>query len=111
VQRGTVVAAVEKYLASRGVSTAASGNVAGIVDRFLSVKKAGNRDSAGDPPAPPAPAAAPALQPAIAAFVCENDVRDAMQGSRKIYVGPKTIVTPSARDLGDQFGILVLAQR
>jgi hypothetical protein len=43
--------------------------------------------------------------------VCENDVREAMQGSRKIYVGPKTIVTPSARDLGDQFGILVLAQR
>jgi acetaldehyde dehydrogenase (acetylating) len=113
VQRRTVVAAVEKYLASRGVSTAASGNVASIVDRFLSVKKAGNRDIAGDPPAPPAPApaATPALQPVIAAFVCENDVRDAMQGSRKIYVGPKTIVTPSARDLGDQFGILVLAQR
>jgi len=106
VQRGTVVAAVEKYLASRGVSTAASGNVASIVDRFLSTKKSA-RAIAGDPPAPPAPA----LQPAIAAFVCENDVRDAMHASRKIYVGPKTIVTPSARDLGDQFGILVLAQR
>jgi acetaldehyde dehydrogenase (acetylating) len=105
VQRGTVIAAVEKYLASRGVSATTSSNVPGIVDRFLSAKKAGGRDSAGDPPA------SPTLQPAIAAFVCENDVRDAMQGSRKIYVGPKTIVTPSARDLGDQFGILVLAQR
>jgi acetaldehyde dehydrogenase (acetylating) len=108
VQRGTVIAAVEKYLASRGVTSAATSNVPGIVDRFLSAKK-----SAGASPAPPAPAQVPTptAQPSIAAFVCENDVRDAMQGSRKIYVGPKTIVTPSARDLGDQFGILVLAQR
>jgi hypothetical protein len=44
-------------------------------------------------------------------FVCESDVRDAMRASRKIYVGPKTIITPSAREYGDQFGILVLAQR
>src|ERR1700730_991926 len=36
VQRGTVIAAVEKYLASRGVTTAASSNVPDIVDRFLS---------------------------------------------------------------------------
>jgi hypothetical protein len=34
-----------------------------------------------------------------------------MQASRKIYVGPKTIVTPAARELGDQNGVLVLAQR
>jgi acetaldehyde dehydrogenase (acetylating) len=110
VERGTVIAAVEKYLASRGVHTTASSSVAGIVDRFLSTKKAGDTPAkavAGDPPAPPAPAP----QPAITAFVCENDVREALQGSRKIYIGPKTIVTPSARDLGDQFGILVLAQR
>jgi acetaldehyde dehydrogenase (acetylating) len=106
VSRGTVIAAVEKYLASRGVTSAPSSNVAGIVDRFLSAKKAST------PTATPAPTPAPAaLQPAIVAFVCENDVREAMQGSRKIYVGPKTIITPSARDLGDQFGILVLAQR
>jgi acetaldehyde dehydrogenase (acetylating) len=106
VSRGTVIAAVEKYLASRGVTSAPSSNVAGIVDRFLSAKKAST------PTATPAPTPAPAaLQPAIVAFVCENDVREAMHSSRKIYVGPKTIVTPSARDLGDQFGILVLAQR
>jgi hypothetical protein len=116
VSRATVTAAVEKYLASRGVTTAPSSSIAGIVDRFLSTKKAaggggGTGDSpvqwtAGDTPAPPPPPTPP-----IAAFVCENDVREAMQGSRKIYVGPRTIVTPSARDLGDRFGILVLAQR
>jgi hypothetical protein len=110
LSRGMVITAVEKYLASRGVTSAPSSNVAGIVDRFLSAKKAGvagdwpAKTVAGESPAPPP-------RPSIAAFVCENDVRDAMQGSRKIYVGPKTIVTPSARDLGDQFGILVLAER
>jgi len=121
VSRGTVVAAVERYLASRGVTSAPGSNVAGIVDRFLSAKRAagsssnsssaGGSGGTGDSPVQWNAGDKPALQPAIAAFVCENDVREAMQGSRKIYVGPKTIVTPSARDLGDQFGILVLAQR
>jgi len=34
-------------------------------------------------------------------FVSEDDVRRAIQKGEKIYIGPKTIVTPSARDLGD----------
>jgi hypothetical protein len=41
-------------------------------------------------------------------FVCEADVRKAIQEGRKIYVGPKTIVTPSARDLASPGDILVL---
>jgi acetaldehyde dehydrogenase (acetylating) len=114
VQRGTVIAAVERYLAGRGISSAATADVPAIVDRFLSAKKSGRtgdspvQSRAGESPAPPPPAP---LAPVIVPFVCENDVRDAISAARKIYVGPKTIVTPSARDLGDQFGILVLAQR
>jgi ethanolamine utilization cobalamin adenosyltransferase len=42
-------------------------------------------------------------------FVCEEDVRNAIKHSRKIYIGPKTIVTPSARDLAAPNDILVLA--
>jgi acetaldehyde dehydrogenase (acetylating) len=117
--RGAVVAAVERYLAGRGVLTKpeTSGVVSSVVDRFLSAKKS------GDPPAPqpqaqvkpeavvPTAPAPVTPAPAIVDFVCENDVRDAMRASRKIYVGPKTIITPSAREYGDQFGILVLAQR
>jgi hypothetical protein len=63
------------------------------------------------------PASAPAANtPAeppvkIVDFVCEDDVRDAMKQSKKIYIGPKTIVTPSARELAGRFDILVLAQR
>ena len=40
-------------------------------------------------------------------FVCEADVRQAIQENRKIYIGPKTIVTPSARDLANRGDILV----
>ena len=32
-------------------------------------------------------------------FVSENDVRRAMTRSEKIFIGRKTILTPSARDL------------
>jgi hypothetical protein len=42
-------------------------------------------------------------------FVCEDDVRTAIKHSRKIYIGPKTIVTPAARDLASPGDILVLA--
>jgi hypothetical protein len=41
-------------------------------------------------------------------FVCEADVRDAVREKRKIYVGPRTIITPSARDLASTGDILVL---
>jgi len=41
-------------------------------------------------------------------FVCEADVRQALKESRKIYVGTKTIITPSARDLAGPNDILVV---
>ena len=36
----------------------------------------------------------------VSAFVSETDVRSAITRHEKIFIGPKTIVTPSARDLG-----------
>jgi hypothetical protein len=56
----------------------------------------------------PAPAAPPAAKPVD--FVCEDDVRAAIKQRRKITIGPKTIVTPSARDLAGPSDILVPAQ-
>jgi len=55
-------------------------------------------------PAPPKPVA-PAVQ--VAEFVSESDVRAALSRGEKIYLGPKTIVTPSARDLGAEHDIFV----
>jgi acetaldehyde dehydrogenase (acetylating) len=43
-------------------------------------------------------------------FVCEEDVRLAVRQSRKIVIGERTIVTPAARDLGDQHRVFVQAQ-
>jgi hypothetical protein len=41
-------------------------------------------------------------------FVCEQDVRDAIREKRKIYIGPRTIVTALARDLAGPSDILVV---
>jgi len=89
--------------------------IAAIVDRFLA-----NREPEPAPlPAPPRPEPAPTTsgnggstsRPAAAPsssnghqaadFVSEDDVRRAIQKGEKIYIGPKTIITPSARDIGD----------
>jgi hypothetical protein len=59
------------------------------------------------PAAAPEPATKPEPKPQAVDFVCEADVRDALREKRKIYVGPKTIVTPSARDLAGPSDILV----
>jgi ethanolamine utilization cobalamin adenosyltransferase len=35
-------------------------------------------------------------------FVSETDVRSAIEKGEKIYITSKTILTPSARDLGEE---------
>lgn len=141
VNRQQIVAAVEKYLAQRGLGpqtapsqTAAAKTgtpAADVVDRFLANRRGGPTEPstcfaqggpscgcgtcAVGPAAPATPAMEtkvpepPAPEPQIVDFVCENDVREAMRQKRKIYIGPKTIVTPAARDLAAQENILVPA--
>ena len=88
--------------------------IAAIVDRFLA-----NRPEAIPPPAVPRPdqsgsgnageARKPANAPSqpatngrkAAEFVSEDDVKRAIEKGEKIFVGPRTIITPSARDIGD----------
>jgi acetaldehyde dehydrogenase (acetylating) len=53
----------------------------------------------------PEPPAKPAVE--IQVFVSENDVRRAMTRSEKIFIGRKTILTPSARDLGLEHEVFV----
>ena len=83
--------------------------IAAIVDRFLA-----NRPEASPAPMPTPPRVEAAVPPPrsnvapaatnghkAADFVSEDDVKRAIQKGEKIYVGPKTIITPSARDIGD----------
>jgi hypothetical protein len=81
----TVVSAVERYLASRGVAAA--------------IPKCGT--CAVPVKQPPSPASAKPVD-----FVCEADVRAAIEEKRKIPIGPRTIVTPSARDLAGSADVL-----
>jgi hypothetical protein len=83
------------------------------VDAYLSAR--GFR-GAGTPDQPPiAPITAPAPDKPAAAvgpaaeFVCEEDVRQAVRHGKKITLGERTIVTPAARDMGEQHKVFVLA--
>ena len=42
-------------------------------------------------------------------FVCEEDVRLAMQAGRKLIVSERAIVTPAARELGDEHRVFTVA--
>lgn len=96
---------------SGGAPKVSREEIASIVDRFLA-----NRPPETPLPSPPRDQPAPTrasettARPApsvssngrkAAEFVSEDDVRKAIQKGEKIYVGPRTIITPSARDIGD----------
>ena len=46
---------------------------------------------------------------AVVAFVCEEDVKEAIKIGRKIVIGERTIVTPAARDLAQAHRVFVTA--
>jgi acetaldehyde dehydrogenase (acetylating) len=80
--------------------------IAALVDQFLAARQP--EISAPPPPAPPVTKPAPPAPEQKAAtnghqpqeFVCEDDVRRAIASGQKIYINARTIITPSARDLG-----------
>jgi acetaldehyde dehydrogenase (acetylating) len=99
--------------------------IASLVEQFFAARRpqvtsgtinAGPRAEVVPPPAaepekPSAPPPAPAVQaeppkPATnghkpVSFVCEDDVKRALAKGEKIYITAKTIITPSARDIGE----------
>ena len=76
---------------SSGASRAAAGLIPPVSNPVIAKK-----------PDPPEKAAIE-----IQVFVSENDVRRAMTRSEKIFIGRKTILTPSARDLGLEHEVFV----
>jgi len=89
----TLAARIDQFLASRGYKPA---DAASPADRVAS-----------SPAAPAQPATSPSDAPA--AFVCEDDVRAALKAGRKLTIDERTIVTPSARDLGEAQKVFVQA--
>jgi hypothetical protein len=78
---------IARFLASRGVASAASSGF--------------EAEPEIPRPSPPPPPVAP-LE-----FVSEVDVRSALNEGRKLPVGPGTLITPSARDLGNENNIFL----
>ncbi len=76
------------------------------IDQFLATRGLG--PASGAPVAPAAPAA-PVTPVAPESFVCEDDVRLAVKEGRKLLIGERTIVTPSARDAGETAKIFLYA--
>jgi acetaldehyde dehydrogenase (acetylating) len=68
------------------------------IDEFL-----GSRGFKGEGRVEPASDSAPLT------FVCEEDVRLAIQAGRKLVVAERAIVTPAARDLGEQHRVFTVA--
>ena len=84
-------ARIDEFLASRGYNAPSAGR---------------GKESSETPASPPAFRGA--SEPA-AEFVCEDDVRAALSAGRKLLIGEKTIITPSARDLGESRKVFVQA--
>jgi acetaldehyde dehydrogenase (acetylating) len=96
---------IDQFLSSRGY-TPPSGAAA----------PAPAPEAAPPPPPPPSGARTDGRQGAASAatekpadFVCEDDVRQAVRQGRKITIAERSIVTPAARDLGEQHRLFVYA--
>ncbi|MEO5820324.1 MAG: hypothetical protein ABIT71_07430, partial [Vicinamibacteraceae bacterium] len=81
---------VDAFLGARGFRPAGPTDPAPSASERSSVTPAGYPSPRPAPPPPPP-----------VAFVCEDDVRVAAKAGRRIMLGPKTIVTPAARDAGE----------
>ena len=90
---------------------AARGVIEKVVDQWLD-RKSPAAASASPQSVPPPLSSYSDLQPAAGkpvAFVCEDDVRVAIDSKSHIVLGRKTIVTPSARELGEAHDVFVTA--
>ena len=97
--------ATVESVASEVVSAALAARKTRTASPAIPEKSLVSAEPAPATPEPPKPAA-PSIR--VAEFVCENDVRGAGTRGEKIFIGPKTIVTPSAREYAQAHDIFVL---
>jgi acetaldehyde dehydrogenase (acetylating) len=110
-------AVVTERPSARVAPTVDRAEIAALVDRFLAERQV--RQPIANPayPSPPPPSRVappeqpPRSEPVLATngasgpiydFVCEEDVRRAIAAREKIRINRKTIITPAARELGEE---------
>jgi hypothetical protein len=86
----TLATRIDQFLSSRGYRPPDGRSTDG-----------GRTSSSSSPPTPP--------DTTPLDFVAESDVRDAVRAGRTLLIGEKTIVTPAARELGDEKKVFVQA--
>jgi acetaldehyde dehydrogenase (acetylating) len=104
IDRQEIAAIVDRFLAGKRVEAPSSPLPPPVIE-----SEAGSMYTAPAPSPAPAPREAPVSKPAppstngskAVEFVSEDDVRRAIQKGEKIYINAKTIITPSARDIGE----------
>jgi acetaldehyde dehydrogenase (acetylating) len=100
----TLVAKVDAFLAARGYKPERGSAAPG----GSPVVPGGPDAASGSSWKPTTPAPGPADGTPVP-FVCEDDVRAALRADKKIVVSEQTIITPSARDLGEASRVFVQA--
>ena len=123
IARGSGARNQQQSAASENQQTPAEVAAAAVAERFAGRSKGAAAANSPAPSKPTQQSYAPesksnaALSPSpkpptpeikIADFVSENDIRVAMTKQQKIFINPKTIVTPAARDLGDSHDVLIM---
>jgi acetaldehyde dehydrogenase (acetylating) len=107
IDRAEIARIVDRFLTAHGKSAPApppANKAAGSCNVPSSQPDSKPAPSPTTSPASSAPASALPSNPARPKpvdFVCEDDVRRALTKGQKIPVGPRTIITPAARDLGE----------
>jgi acetaldehyde dehydrogenase (acetylating) len=77
------------------------------IDEFLGTR--GYRPEPSSGSVPPTGRPAPAVPGPPLDFVCEEDVRHALRAGRKLVVSERAIVTPAARELGEEHRVFTVA--
>jgi acetaldehyde dehydrogenase (acetylating) len=101
VSRQEIAAIVDRFLANRQPESAPPAPTSNAQRNDYSTSAGGNGRASGSAGSAREPASTASNGRKMAEFVSEDDVRRAIQKGEKIYVGPRTIITPSARDIGD----------
>jgi len=107
IAAGPLARRIDEFLASRGYTAPAA---TGSRETPATVRVQPALAPIDTSPRPPKEPLVPADTVQKAAdFVCEDDVRQAVRQGRKIVIAEKTIITPAARDLGEENRIFVQA--
>jgi hypothetical protein len=110
IDRQEIAAIVDRFLAGKRLEPSVSPLPPPVIETEAGSMYAGpapkepaangGAERATEPVKKPAPAASSNGAKAVE-FVSEDDVRRAIQKGEKIYINARTIITPSARDIGD----------